>query len=161
MKIILFFFLLFSLKSKLSIAAIAASIKLVPPPAFIFSNFFSSFFSISPLFNNPKIFSVLWLKVISDNLSFFSSKVDTNLIKASLAKSNLDLVSCSSVQYIEPDTSKAIDKSIGSLFPIPSYLDFNNKPRKTSFLNENGLREIPWDISKFWTKFFSGDWTLK
>ena len=148
-------------KFKLSKAAFAASNKLVPPPDFILVNLLNWFFCISLLFDNSNIFWVFSLNVIKLILSFESSIIDTNLVKASFAKSNLVFVSYSSVQNIEPDISKAIDKSIGSLLPIPSYLDFNINPKNASFLYVKGFVVIAWDISKFCTRFFSGEYILK
>ncbi len=61
----------------------------------------------------------------------FSFSFVINVKSASLAKSSLLFLLFflfHIVLFIEPEISTAIERSIGSLIPLPSYFDLNNKP---------------------------------
>jgi hypothetical protein len=52
--------------------------------------------------------------------------------------------------------SKVMHISIGSLIPgVPSYFDFNNKPKNCSISPVIGFFILQWDISKLLSKFIS------
>ena len=87
------------------------------------------------------------------------SNCSVNLIIASTDKSFLVFFSASLKNaVIEPDISKVMHISIGSLIPlVPSYFDFSNMPKNCSISPLRGFFTIQWEISKLFSKFVSLD----
>ena len=110
---------------------------------------------------------ITWLFVLNEVIPIwsFSFSFVINVKSASLAKSSLLFLLFflfHIVLFIEPEISTAIERSIGSLIPSPSYFDLNNKPIHCSvFEGSYGFWRVAVLSSILLVRVSSFDWIEK